>query len=283
MKLIGKRNLSDVVRTPLRIRAGIAQSIFLSLLIGLVYLQLDLGQLAVQDRQGALFFILTNQLMSSVVSIVNVFPEEKAVFMREHTNHMYRTTSYYVAKVMSDLPFQILYPTIYMLIAYWMIGFQKDFSHFIIFWIVGVLTGNIGAAMGLFLGIVAKDASTATALMPLTVIPFMLFSGFLVNTSNVPVYFIWVPPISPVRYGFSALILNEFTGLTFTCDQDQEIPTGNHTFQCQIPNGQTVINNLSMQSDTISLDIIILVVMYFFIRIVSYLMLLRGARAAATA
>jgi len=275
--LIGKRNISDIVRTPLRIRAGIGQNIFLSLLIGLVYLQLNTDSSgSIQDREGALFFILSNQMMSSTVSIVNVFPEERGVFLREHTNNMYRTSSYYVSKVLSDLPFQILYPTLFLTISYWMIGFQPYFVQFITFWITGVIIANVGASLGLFLGIVAKDANTAVSLMPITIIPFMLFSGFLVNTNDVPDYFIWLPPISPLKYGFAALCVNEFTGLTFTyCP-----PTAPN---CEPTTGTSVIDGLDVQSPSISIDLLVLFVMYLFIRLVSFLALLWRARAASNA
>lgn len=55
-----------------RIRAAIGQTIFLSVLIGLIYLQLDNDSSSVQDRLGSLFFILINQAMAAVLSLVNL-------------------------------------------------------------------------------------------------------------------------------------------------------------------------------------------------------------------
>ena len=48
------------------------QTIVLGLVIGLIYLNLGNGQASKQDRLGALFFILVNQAMSSVMSIVSL-------------------------------------------------------------------------------------------------------------------------------------------------------------------------------------------------------------------
>lgn len=58
---------------------------------------------------------------------------------------------------------------------------------------------------------------------------FILFSGFYANTSLIPVWLRWLQWISPMRYTYSALVLNQFTGLNFTCSGAE--PTG-----C-IPNG----------------------------------------------
>ena len=40
-------------------------------------------------------------------------PSDKVVFFREHNNHMYSTGAYYYAKIISDLPFQVIPPIIY--------------------------------------------------------------------------------------------------------------------------------------------------------------------------
>lgn len=90
-----------------------------------------------------------------------------------------------------------------------MIGFNPSISAFIVFIIVIVLIANVGAALGLLLGIAARDSSTAIALVPIIILPFVIFSGFFVNSHTVPVYFIWVPYISFVRYAFGALVINE--------------------------------------------------------------------------
>jgi ABC-type multidrug transport system permease subunit len=104
---------------------------------------------------------------------------------------------------------QILSPVLFGTIAYWMIGFKKNGVNFLLYTIVVVLVANIGSALGLTLGIIAKDAGTASALIPMIILPFVIFSGFFVNSRTVPAYFIWVPPISFVKYAFSAVVLNE--------------------------------------------------------------------------
>jgi len=78
--LIAKRNIVDIFRSPLKIRASMFQTIFLALLIGLIYLQQSFDVSSIQNRTGALFFIATNQMMSAIVSLVNTFPADKVVF-----------------------------------------------------------------------------------------------------------------------------------------------------------------------------------------------------------
>ena len=47
----------------------------------------------------------------------------------------------------------------------------------------------------------------ALALVPVTVIPFLVFAGFFVNQNNVPYYFYPIQYISMVKYGFQASVM----------------------------------------------------------------------------
>ena len=64
---------------------------------------------------------------------------ERSVFMREQDNHMYRIHTYYGAKVVSDLPFQIVLAMSFAGIVYWMVGLNTtDPTRFIIFYLMCV-------------------------------------------------------------------------------------------------------------------------------------------------
>ena len=56
---------------------------------------------------------------------------------------------------------------------------------------------------------------------PLVIVILLLFGGFYINTSNIPVYFIWIEYFSYFKYAFSALMQNEFNGLDLKCKDDQ--------------------------------------------------------------
>jgi ABC-type multidrug transport system permease subunit len=280
--LIHRAVFHQTFREPLKIRASLAQSIVLSLLVGLVYLQINDDQQSVQDRQGALFFVTVNQFLSAVVGQVNTFPSERVLFYREHANNMYSMPAFYFSKIFADLPFQLVFPTIFSLISYYMVGFQA--SRFVVFWLLVLLVANVGASMGLLVGIKAKDATTAISSVPLVVIPFMLFSGFLINVASTPPYFIWIEYLSPIKYCFQGIAINEFTNLDFTCSDNEQIPiladNGTITgYECRVPNGDAVIDGLSFQDVEIYQDFIALIILYLGYRILAFIGLLRQVRA----
>jgi ABC-type transport system involved in multi-copper enzyme maturation permease subunit len=69
-------------------------------------------------------------------------------------------------------------------ISYFMIGFQESAEKFFIFLFVIILCANVGSAIGLLLGTVARTTSVAIALVPVSLIPFLIFSGFFVNSDS---------------------------------------------------------------------------------------------------
>jgi hypothetical protein len=60
LKWLGIRAGHNAWRNKLIVKGKMAQTIFLSLVIGLIYLQVDNDQTGVQDRTGSLFFITVN-------------------------------------------------------------------------------------------------------------------------------------------------------------------------------------------------------------------------------
>ena len=61
----------------------------IALLFGLIYLRLNYDQEGVQDINGVLFLLITNSSFSNLFSVVNTFPAQVPIFLREHKNRMY--------------------------------------------------------------------------------------------------------------------------------------------------------------------------------------------------
>ena len=215
--------MTEAARNPLVVRASAGQTIFLALIMGLMYLRIGHGQSTVQDRLGSLFFVLVNLAMSSTTQVVTtcknhilmhfsyifIVTEQRAVFFREYSNNMYSTLAFYFAKIIADFPLQIFFPALFSTIVYWMVGFVPDAKQYFIFLAINVLCSNVGNAYGMLLGAAAKDSNVALTLQPVVLIPFVIFSGYFINSDNVPPYFIWIEYISFVKYGFHSLVINE--------------------------------------------------------------------------
>ena len=95
--------------------------------------QVDRSQGGIQMRQGAVFFALVNQSMLPLLGVVHTFPAEAAIVRREQANGLYSVGPYFLAKTLSDLPWQTTAPALFGIIFYWMVGLNPGAAQFFTF------------------------------------------------------------------------------------------------------------------------------------------------------
>lgn len=267
---LSKRAANNTWRNKLLLKGKLAQTIFLSLVVGLIYLNIGNDFASVQDRLGSLFFLVVQGFFGALMGVLTVFGTEVPVFQREYTSNMYSLPAYFFSRWFVDLPSHVLMPMLFSAICYFMIGYQETVDKFFWFSLIMVLMDNCGASIGMFVSCLFSDIATALAVMPMILMPLMVFSGFFVNSSTIPPYFIWISYISPMRYGFIALAINEFTGLTIDCEPGQCAPGYD---------GETVLNNLGFSDDgTVGQNAAVLFGLMCFFLICAYAALWVGVR-----
>lgn len=144
---------------------------------------------------------------------------------------MYSVSAYFWAKIFSEFPTSLLTPTLFGAIVYYAIGFSTVYWYkFPLFLTILFLIYNASAGYALILGTIFADKQLAVTLTPVLIIPFMLFAGFFVNQNNIPTFLIGFQYLSIFKYGYQALMLNEYTDLSLECEtatgQDQCDPLG---------------------------------------------------------
>eukprot|EP01087_Luapelamoeba_hula_P004661 TRINITY_DN1458_c0_g1_i3.p1 TRINITY_DN1458_c0_g1~~TRINITY_DN1458_c0_g1_i3.p1 ORF type:complete len:729 (+),score=90.59 TRINITY_DN1458_c0_g1_i3:131-2317(+) len=248
------------------------QTIFLALLVGILYQGIGDDQSSIQDRQGALFFITIVVAMGPLMLANSVFPVERLIFVREHSTGSYSTHPFFLARALSELPYNIVFPLITSVIAYWFVGFDNTAAKFFIFYSALVLESNCAQALGLAISAAWKNAQVSLALSPVVFTPLMLLGGLFLNEGNVPDWLIWAKYLSPMKYCFEVLVLNEMDGLTFTCSQAQR---DKHAGSCPIANGHEAIVALAMDDPEQSIwaSSLLQLALFFFYSFVAWLLL----------
>ena len=151
-----------------------------------------------------------NISFNAIQNVILIFPDERPVFLREVNNNMYRTSPYFWAKVISELPFSIMTPVIFGCIVYYAIGFNPDFGTFIVFLVILVLIYNASSGYSLIISASFSDKQLAVTLTPVLIIPFMLFAGFFVSSDNIHWYLKEFEYLSIFKYGYESLMHNQF-------------------------------------------------------------------------
>lgn len=58
---------------------------------------------------------------------------------------------------------------------------------------------NCGATLGVFVSCLFNDIAVALSVMPMFLLPLMVFSGFFVNSKTLGWWFRWISYISPMK------------------------------------------------------------------------------------
>ncbi len=129
-----------------------------------------------------MFFIVLTISFNAIQNIILIFPDERPVFLREVNNNMYSVSSYFTAKVISELPAALFIPVLFGCIVYFVIGFSMVHNYtFVLFLGIIILQYLTAGSYALIISSIFSDKQLAVTLVPVLVIPFMLFAGFFVN------------------------------------------------------------------------------------------------------
>lgn len=241
-KYLFGRSMKIQLRDKMMTKARLGQTIFIALLCGFLYFQMDLSQSSVGDRQGALFLVTANQFILATIGVLFSFPSEQALFVRERNEGLYSTKMYFAAKSIADAPLQIFFPFLFAAILYYIAGFTSEFGSFLKFSLAVVAQANCGAAMGFLVSGATGDVQMSLSLAPVTFLPMMLLSGFLVNFENLTWALRWLSFFNPFMYCFSMLMQNEFEDLVFTCSASERLGD-----RCPTQDGQQVLDRFNLQ------------------------------------
>ena len=272
-----KREFLILLRDPRPSKIRLGQVIIFSLLCGTLYWQLPYTAEGLRNRFGAIFFLTINSSMNGLIGTVVLFPQQRLLFERERDANMYYTTTYLMAKLIAQLPEQMLFVFIYVVICYWMVGFDSKFFEIYISALLSVLSvGSVGLVGGCF----ANNVGEALQFMPVAFVPFILFTNFMVSLDQIPVWIRWLEWIDPFKYVVDALSITEYRGQLHECipGTDTCVYNGDEYLK-QIGAGyasDNVIGNwIHTWSDSVRFDWICLVLCIIGYRFIVWLILVR--------
>jgi len=189
-----------------------------------------------------------NVSFNAIQNVILIFPDERPVFLREVNNNMYKVGPYFWAKIFSELPFSILTPSIFGVIVYFTVQLNPQVDKFFMFLLTLILIYNASSGYSLIISASFSDKQLAVTLTPVLIIPFMLFAGFFVSTSSIPIFLKVFEYLSIFKYGYQALMMNEFNdNPNFPCSNKEGESPNNYT-NCANTDPLSQISNESLLS-----------------------------------
>lgn len=247
-RILMERNVKETLRKKTAMMIAIIQTIIMAVLIGTVFLRIGNGQSSTVRRQPVLFFVCINQGMFGALAVINSFPAERALMLRERAAGTYYASAYFIAKTTVDTLMTLHLPIIFSVIVYFLVGFQEVGSKFIIFLIFMILTNIAATSLALMVSALCKTTDLSVTILPMVLEACRLFGAFFLSPKNTPKWFSWLDAVSYVQYCYIGVSLNELDGLKLHCTEAQITANGG---TCPYTNGQQFIDSLGL--DYISL------------------------------
>jgi ABC-type multidrug transport system permease subunit len=106
-----------------------------------------------------------------------------------------------------EIPLNFAQCLMIVLILYWSIDLQGRFLIYL-----GALFGLFMAcnSVAIVLGSVLTDVKTVSEIGPLMYIPQILFAGFFIRTSSIPIFLRWAQWLCSLKYAVNLILLTEF-------------------------------------------------------------------------
>ncbi|KAJ2855634.1 (ABC) transporter, partial [Coemansia erecta] len=208
-KILSARIFRHLYRDPTLMLANYAMSVFIGLMCGILFYQLDSSVQGVQNRLGLIMFILAFYGFGSTTSLL-VFAEERLLYLRERANAYYDPMAYFLAKVTFDLiPLRVVPPMLLTLIMYPMTGLAATWHQFIKFFSTLVLFNLTTASQMFFIGLLAEQLVVSNFLASLVLLFSLLFGGLILNKESIPSLLQPLFGTSSFNLAYEALAINE--------------------------------------------------------------------------
>ncbi|KAK2994363.1 hypothetical protein RJ640_017875 [Escallonia rubra] len=239
----------------------IFQVMSVALLAGLLWWNSDTSH--IQDQVGLLFFFSIFWGFFPLFNAIFVFPQERPMLIRERSSGMYRLSSYYFARVAGDLPMELVLPTIFVTITYWMGGLKPSVTTFVLTLLIILFNVLVSQGLGLALGAILMEVKQATTLSSVIMLVFLLAGGYYIQ--QIPPFIAWLKYISFSHYCYKLLV-----GVQYSENEVYQCGQGLHCRVLDFP----AIEYLGI--DNMGWDVAALAVMLVGYRVLAYVALRLG-------
>jgi ABC-type multidrug transport system ATPase subunit len=253
MQVLSSRNVLRLVRDRISFRANFFLQLFISAIVGLIYLQLDVDQTGIQNFAGAFFVVIVNQTFTTASPLFIAIPTELPMVLHEYKSGLYRLAVWYMAKILSELPLQVFMPFVFFIPTYFLIGIGHGFATYIKLQAFVVLLNFGAVGVGYMVSCLCRRVELAPIVGIVILLPFMLFGGLFLNASSTPPYFVWIQYISPIKYGYEGMMKVFWEEIhAIPCSSGQS---------CIARTGHEVLEYYSMDSLSAAFDAVMLIVL----------------------
>lgn len=142
-------------------------------------------------------------------SYVPTLAMDRALYYREVSDGLYYSIVYLLFNLLTEIFLSAITSICYTLIVWWAIDLQGSLG---IFYIVYYISSLVGITAAYAVAAVSPTLEVANAMLPTYMVVNLFFAGFLIPLDSMPQGWRWYANIDPMRFGWEALMINNFAG-----------------------------------------------------------------------
>ncbi|KAI0154520.1 putative ABC multidrug transporter [Xylariaceae sp. FL1272] len=204
----------------------LASNVVVALISGSLFYNLPSSSDVILDRAGSLFwpiiYLGLNCLSETTASFMG-----RPIFSRHKMLAFARPAAQAIACTISDIPITIVGVSLFEIIYYFLVGFERTAAKFFTQWFIFVVYSLCLLSFFRMIGAWNTHFGIASQISGWLTMIIMVYAGYLIPIRQMHPWFKWIAYINPVQYTFHALIGSEDEALVFECVEPEFLPFGN--------------------------------------------------------
>lgn len=158
---------------------------------------------------GVIFYSVLYMLLGAI-SEMHLLVDRLGVFFKQRRMRFYPGWCFALPTFVTRVPYSLLEATIWTVLVYWIVGFSPT-VRFLMFWLQLFLINVWSVALFQLIAMVCREDTIATSVGSMLLLLFINLTGFVLNKSDIPPWWIWGYWPNPYAWVTRALAINEFT------------------------------------------------------------------------
>ncbi|KAH7174068.1 P-loop containing nucleoside triphosphate hydrolase protein [Fusarium flagelliforme] len=221
--LLTHRTLAQYWRTPNYVYSRLYACVVHAALNGLIFLQLNDTEAAMQYRIFSAFLVL--MIVPEIINATAMmFDENRNIWLaREYPSRIYGWTAFTTAQIVAEVPFALAGGVLFYVLVYFLVGFPLGVAAGYTF-LMFILFQLFITSWGQWIAALSAGALMAANIMPFFVIAAELFNGILQPASLMPaVWRFTLYYVGPFTYWISGTLAIILPRITVQCADSELI------------------------------------------------------------
>ncbi|XP_053211075.1 ATP-binding cassette sub-family G member 4-like [Panonychus citri] len=170
---------------------------------------IELYTVNTRDNAISFYFLCTFITLTNILPMSVLIPQEMKLFRKEHFNGWYRTSAYFLARNLADIPFILM--SVVTCVTGTFVFTGQPFSRYIDCLFIFTILAFIASTQGFITGIIfMNDTMTSVVSGPTSQAICLLFSGFFSPIELMPLPLRLFSSLSYLKHGFIAYTIAIF-------------------------------------------------------------------------